>query len=237
MNKKIQIKDIAFKQKLKSKQLETVYQILLRHNGHQKWWPGDSPFEVIVGAILTQNTAWTNVEKAIAQLKSKNLMSARRMAEMPTSGLARIIKPAGFFNIKAKRLKAFLAYFEDQYDFDISKMRSKPLDGLRRELLTVHGIGPETADSILLYALNKPSFVIDAYTKRVFSRHGLFDRTKGYEDWRGLFMAALPHEMPLFNDFHAQIVLIAKLYCRSGYAYCHDCPLSAPLNHSKTINK
>lgn len=210
---------------MRPKDLHAVYRKLFEAAGHQNWWPGESPFEIMVGAILTQNTAWTNVEKAIANLKKEKLLSPAAMDRADEKQLARAIQPSGFFNIKTRRLKNFLAYLKGRYSYSIERMRKEPMDRLRTELLAVNGIGPETADSILLYALGKTAFVIDAYTRRIFSRHGLMDSALGYEEWRSLFEKALPSETPLFNDFHAQIVLLAKRYCRSRQVDCRRCPL------------
>jgi endonuclease-3 related protein len=218
-----------------------VYAALQKHFGHQKWWPGETPFEVMVGAILTQNTAWTNVEKAILNLKRSKVLTPRAMYKIRQQALARLIRPAGYFNVKSLRLKNFTKYLVDQYGGNIGKMRKQNGTVLRKELLEVNGIGPETADSILLYALNKPFFVIDAYTKRIFSRHRILIRCKHhknpahsmrllsatYEDWQKLFMAYLPQNRFLYNDFHAQIVAAAKIYCKSRVGLCLKCPLKA----------
>src|SRR3972149_12314300 len=154
-----------------SNTLEKIYKKLFTAFGPQRWWPGDTPFEVIVGAILTQNTAWKNVEKAIHNLKKAKVLQSKKMHDLSERELAKLIRPAGYFNIKAKRLKYFLNYLFDNYGGSLNRMFKKRTDALRRELLQVNGIGPETADSILLYAGNHPVFVVDAYTKRIFSRH------------------------------------------------------------------
>ncbi len=212
------------KRKLKSSELHKVYWILRRAFGHQQWWPGDTPFEVMVGAILTQNTAWKNVEKAIDNLKRSNKLSFKSLRDISKRRLARLIRPAGYYNIKAERLKCFLCFLEQEFSGDLRKMKKQKWPMLREKLLQVKGIGPETADSILLYGLDKPSFVIDAYTKRIFSRHGLADFEENYEVWKSIFEKALPKKRELYNDFHAQIVKLGKDYCRMA-PQCGNCPL------------
>lgn len=211
---------------IKPPALKAVYRVLRKAHGHQHWWPGDSPYEVMIGAILTQNTAWTNVEKALANLKNAGVLSARSMRRMPLKRLAALIRPAGYPNLKAARLKNFLLFYEREYGSSIRNMRAETTPVLRARLLSVHGIGPETADAIALYAAQKPAFVIDAYTRRIFSRHGLFAEGESYDAWRTLFMKALPRSRALFNDFHAQIVLLAKRYCRASRPLCEGCPLA-----------
>ncbi|MDP3921391.1 MAG: endonuclease III domain-containing protein [Candidatus Omnitrophota bacterium] len=213
------------KRALKPRDLARVYRTMRRINGHQNWWPGETSFEVIVGAILTQNTAWTNVEKAIANLKTAKKLSPCALKEMTHSSLARLIRPAGYFNVKAKRLKCFIDYLFLRYKGSLNRMFAVNGSKLREELLAVNGIGPETADSILLYAAGKAHFVIDTYTKRVFSRHHLHKLEADYHEWQSLFVAALPKSVPLFNDYHAQIVNVAKDYCKARVAHCEKCPL------------
>lgn len=212
------------KRRLKPSQLAGVYGTLRKTWGHQNWWPGDTPFEVIIGAILTQNTAWTNVEKAILNLKKAKKLSFQALHRVSPGNLARLIRPSGYFNIKTDRLKCFMAFLDRECQGDLSKLRRKPMPGLREKLLSVKGVGPETADSILLYALGKTSFVIDAYTRRIFSRHGLAADREPYERWREIFTLALPPDLDLFNDFHAQIVRLAKDHCRK-VPCCEGCPL------------
>jgi endonuclease-3 related protein len=193
----------------------------------------------MVGAILTQNTAWTNVEHAICRLKDAGVLSPSALHRMPLARLAQLIRPAGYFNVKARRLRHFVSYLIGGYGGDLRKMRRQSAARLRKELLAVNGVGPETADSILLYALGKRVFVIDAYTKRIFSRHRivfsshrmLSDRNPPlifslpYEDWQKLFTDFLPPNLRIFNDFHAQIVRVAKTYCKSQRFLCRDCPM------------
>ena len=192
--------------------------------GPRSWWPGDTPFEVMVGAILTQNTNWKNVELAIANLKEAGALDPHAMLALHPAALASLIRPAGFFRLKANRLRAFLKYFVDRYGGDVGRMAGGEIAQLRDELLAVKGIGPETADSILLYALGKPIFVIDAYTRRILSRHGLCAEDECYDDLQSLFMDSLPGDELLFNEYHALLVETAKECCRPT-PRCDDCPL------------
>ena len=208
-----------------SNTLKKSYNKLLRAFGPQHWWPGDTPFEVIVGAILTQNTAWTNVEKATHNLKKAKLLTPGKLHDLSQDEIAKYIRPAGYFNIKAKRLKHFLNYLFDNYGGNLKKMFKKRTDALRRELLSVNGIGPETADSILLYAGDHPVFVVDAYTKRIFSRHQVVKADAEYHDIQELFMKNLPHVVKMFNEYHALIVKAGKDFCRTRKPMCSRCPL------------
>ncbi|MBI4710998.1 MAG: endonuclease III domain-containing protein [Candidatus Omnitrophica bacterium] len=212
------------KRKLKPAQLARVYAALRKAFGHQQWWPGETPFEVMIGAILTQNTAWTNVEKAILNLKKSGKLSFEALRRVPAKKLAQLIRPAGYFNVKADRLKCFMDFLHRECGGDLSKLKRNTMPVLREKLLAVRGVGPETADSILLYALDKTSFVIDVYTRRIFSRHGLAKDHETYEAWREIFTRALPERRDLFNDFHAQIVRTGKDYCRK-VPRCERCPL------------
>ena len=204
--------------------LKEMYERLYASFGPQNWWPADSPFEVAVGAILTQNTNWSNVEKAIQHLKKAEVLSAIKLHQIPHSTLALLIRPAGYFNIKASRLKNFVDLLHSDYDGNMSDMALEPMQPMRRKLLAVNGIGPETADSILLYALEKPVFVIDSYTKRILSRHAIIDFYETYERFQRLFHARLDHDVSLFNEYHALIVRLAKDFCRSK-PLCGGCPL------------
>jgi endonuclease-3 related protein len=201
-----------------------IYNILLKHFGHQHWWPGDTPFEIAVGAILTQNTNWSNVEKAIKNLKKEKVLNARALHAMSHENLASLIKPAGYFNVKAKRLGNFLTYLSNHYRGSMKRMEKKAPALLREELLSINGIGPETADSILLYALNKPVFVIDTYTKRVLQRHGLVTDKAAYHDMQDLFHDNLPHKTDMFNEYHGLLVMVGKHYCKPK-PICTGCPL------------
>ena len=201
-----------------------IYHKLYHAFGPQHWWPGDSPFEIAVGAILTQNTNWANVEKAIASLKNKRALSAKGIHEMKTEKLALFIRPAGYFNVKARRLKAFIHFLTNDYHGSMGRMKNEKLDTLRTKLLNVHGIGPETADSILLYALDNPIFVIDAYTKRALSRHSVINHDENYERIQDLFHETLKRDTELFNEYHALFVRLGKTYCRKK-PLCDGCPL------------
>ena len=205
--------------------LLNIYDGLYKHFGPQRWWPADSAFEVAVGAILTQNTSWTNVEHAIANLKKARCLSFRKMRRIDEKKLASLIRPAGYYNIKARRLKNFLKFFDRNYGGSFKRMKSKSVFSLRRELLSVNGIGPETADSILLYALGKPIFVVDAYTRRIMSRHSLLQAKDGYETIQGIFMDNLPNNTGLFNEYHALLVRCAKELCKKKKENCRVCPL------------
>jgi endonuclease-3 related protein len=213
-----------------------IYSKLYKTFGPQYWWPGNSSFEIMVGAILTQNTNWANVEKAILNLKSEKLLDARKLDKLSVSRLAELIKPAGCFNVKAKRLKDFLNFFLKEYNGNIGKMRKIDLNILRRQLLEVNGIGPETADSILLYALGKKIFVVDAYTKRIFSRHGIINQDDSYQQVQETFMRldsssgkstckTISRWVKLFNEYHALIVRLAKEFCLKNKPRCEICPL------------
>jgi len=198
------------------------YQAALKKLGPQGWWPGDTPFEICIGAILTQNTNWKNVEKAIQNLKTRNLLTPKKLYAVSLEELASLIRPAGYFNIKAKRLKNFLKFLVEEYDGDLEKMFEGRLETLREKLLSVKGIGPETADSILLYAGQKPIFVVDAYTKRIFLRHELLSDEADYHEIQRYFMDHLTDQ--IFNEFHALIVNIGKSWCKSKQPDCEHCP-------------
>ncbi len=206
-----------------------IYRALYRAYGPQHWWPGDTPFEVTVGAVLTQNTAWTNVEKAITNLKQERLLTPARLDSIPARRLAALIRPSGYFNIKAKRLKHLLGFIRNRYAGNLNKMFSERPAALRTNLLSVNGIGPETADSILLYAAEMPFFVVDAYTKRVFSRHGFVAPNEDYRQVQKLFMDHLPGDPDLYNEYHALIVRVGKEYCGKRKPSCSECPLKSYL--------
>ncbi|MGC2062038.1 MAG: endonuclease III domain-containing protein [Thermodesulfovibrionales bacterium] len=204
--------------------LRKIYDRLYSRFGPQQWWPGDTPFEIAVGAILTQNTNWGNVEKAIRNLKAAGKLNAPALHALPASELASLIKPAGYFNIKAKRLKNFIGLLVTEYRGNMKKMAGEPPSVMRGKLLSVNGIGPETADSILLYALGKRAFVIDAYTKRVFSRHNIIHHEAPYDTLQKLFHENLEKDIQLYNEYHALIVRLAKEHCRTK-PLCAGCPL------------
>lgn len=206
-----------------------MYRAMRERFGHQQWWPGQTPLEVCVGAILTQNTNWTNVEKAIANLQAAGRMTIPALAEIGRAELAGLIRPAGYFNVKAKRLKNFIAHVHADWGDDLAGFLDRPVSDLRAELLTINGIGRETADSIILYAAGKCTFVVDAYTCRILLRHHLIDVESDYEMVKELLEESLPDDPDLFNDFHAQFVAVGKNYCRPK-ARCQGCPLE-PFPH------
>ncbi len=205
--------------------LPQFYQTLSAALGPMHWWPADTPFEVIVGAILTQNTAWVNVERAIANLRRERMLTPRALKQASLGKLARLVRPSGYFRQKAKKLKAFVRFLYENFDGSLARMFRTPTAELRARLLAVHGIGPETADSILLYAGNHPVFVVDAYTKRILLRHGLVGEDPGYEEVRQLFESNVPRDPRLFNEFHALLVKAGKNWCRPQDPRCSECPL------------
>jgi endonuclease-3 related protein len=202
-----------------------MYSRLYNAFGPQRWWPGDTPLEVAVGAVLTQNTNWENVEKAIRNLKRAKALSARAIHRMPEMRLAELIRPSGYFNIKARRLKEFVEFLMGRYGGSMARMGREETGVLRKRLLGVKGIGPETADSILLYALEKPVFVIDAYTKRILSRHGFMAYDEPYERFQEFFQFSLEADTALFNEYHALLVRAGKIFCRPSKPLCNACPL------------
>jgi len=205
--------------------LTEIYTRLYKAFGPQQWWPAQTQFEVIVGAILTQNTNWGNVEKALANLKRKKCLSPQAFRNISQRKLAALIKPAGYFNVKAKRLKNFITFLFEEYDGYLRKMGKEDCEILRRKLLTVNGIGFETADSILLYAFDKPIFVVDAYTKRILYRHNLIDRDEDYHTIQDMFMRSLNCDTQMFNEYHALIVRLGKDFCKPK-PLCEQCLLN-----------
>ena len=205
--------------------LTEVYQRLLNHHGPQRWWPSDGPFETIIGAILTQNTAWTNAERAISNLRASGLMSPGAIRQVPESDLAEIIRSSGYFNAKARKLKAMAAYLES-YDDDIERLQQMDPRLLRAELLAIYGIGPETADDIVLYAAELPSFVIDTYTQRIVDRVMPRKQLRGYDAYQALFEQHLPRDAQLFNEYHALLDTHAKEVCLKRTPRCSACVLA-----------
>ena len=204
--------------------LKQFYQALLKHYGPQKWWPAETPFEVMLGAVLTQNTSWANVTKALNNLKEAGLLSPEKLHQIDTEQLAELIKPAGYFNIKAKRLSNLLDWLFENYQGSVEQMLADDLSRLRPSLLTVSGIGPETCDSILLYATGKPTFVVDTYTYRVLVRHNLIWEDATYDDIKALFEDNLREDVALYNEYHALLVRVGKECCRPQ-PRCEGCPL------------
>ena len=211
------------------RRLQSIYRRLHSRFGPQGWWPGQSRYEVIVGAILAQNTNWGNVEKAIRRLRQARALTPAAMSALSRRRLEQLIRPAGFFAVKTRRLQNFLAFLHTRYKGSLRRMFQEEPIGLRKALLDVSGIGPETADSILLYAGNMPLFVVDAYTRRVLSRHRLISRTASYDDVQALFMNHLPRKPALYNQYHALLVAVGKTYCRS-IPRCDTCPLRPDLD-------
>ncbi len=201
-----------------------LYARLFKAFGPRHWWPGDSGFEIAVGAILTQNTAWRNVTKAITNLKASNLLSSHALYNVPVQDLATVIRPAGYYNIKARRLKHFADFLYQDSDGDLDRLLAEDLDTLRERLLSVNGIGPETADSILLYAGNKPTFVVDAYTRRILFRHNLIPEEGPYDDLQSFFMDCLEPDPKMFNEYHALLVHLGHTYCLRKKPKCGECP-------------
>jgi endonuclease-3 related protein len=212
-----------------SQTLTEMYEAMRARFGHQGWWPGDGALEICVGAILTQNTNWRNVERAIANLKADGLMSVSALQAVDAERLAERIRPAGYFRVKARRLKNFVTHVYEGFGDDVEAFLDRSVATLREELLSVRGIGPETADSMILYAAGKPTFVVDTYTCRVLVRHGLVAPEDGYEQVKDVLESSLPQDAELWNDFHAQFVAVGKQYCKPR-ARCLGCPLE-PFEH------
>jgi endonuclease III related protein len=205
--------------------LERYYNALFSALGPQHWWPARTPFEVIVGAILTQNTAWSNVERAIANLRRERLLTPGALERVERRHLERLIRSSGYFRQKARKLKEFVRFLRREYGGSLARMFRTPTDELRGRLLAVHGIGRETADSILLYAGGHGVFVVDAYTHRILVRHGMAGERAGYEEVRALFESSLPRDPATYNEFHGLIVNVGKNWCRTHEPRCHECPL------------
>ena len=202
-----------------------AYELLYEHFGPQDWWPGDSPLEIMVGAVLTQNTNWSNVEKAIQNLKSENVLDYQSLSHLTVDELAQLIRPAGYYNLKAQRLKNLLDMVTVIYEGSLDLFLTDEAGAARDNLLAVKGVGPETADSILLYACGHPAFVVDMYTHRVFSRHNMVEEETDYETIQDVFVSHLPQSTQLYNEYHALIVRVAGTYCKKTKPLCGDCPL------------
>jgi endonuclease-3 related protein len=211
-----------------------IFNRLYETYGARHWWPGETPFEVMAGAILTQNTSWRNVEKAIEGLKAKKVLDIKGIHRLKRAELASLIKPSGYYRIKADRLKAFVNFIFEEYGGSIEKMRREKIEVLRQELLHVNGVGPETADSILLYGLKKPIFVIDAYTKRILARHKIVSEKAPYDEVQKLFMDHLPRDEKLFNEYHALLVHLGKTLCKK-IPRCDECPLRGIAHRAESI--
>jgi endonuclease III related protein len=207
-----------------------AYRLMRARFGHQHWWPGETPFEVCVGAILTQNTNWGNVERAIANLKAAGVLEPTKLYSLPEARLAELIRPAGYFNVKAKRLRCFLRVLVEAFAGDLNRLFAGPTPVVRERLLAINGVGPETADSMLLYAGGHLSFVIDAYTKRIFHRHDWCDGEATYDDLQAHCASSLQQDPPAqrldyWQDYHAQLVMVGKHCCRTRQPLCDECPL------------
>jgi len=212
--------------------LSVYFDALFLAHGPQHWWPGRTRFEIIVGAILTQNTAWKNVARAIRNLRHARLLTADAIRRIRADRLARLLRPSGYFRQKTRTLKSFVRFLHEEYQGSLSRMFAAPTDVLRAQLLAVHGIGPETADSILLYAGQHPVFVVDAYARRILERHALLHGKPGYDEIREMLESSLPRNHQLFNEFHALIVYVGKNYCRPNNPRCSQCCLSRFLPQS-----
>ncbi len=203
--------------------IRRIYDVLFNTFGPQGWWPGDTPLEVAIGAILTQNTAWRNVEKAINNLKKEGLLDIKRLLSLSLEDLKELIRPAGFYNQKAQRLKSFLLWLLEKGGC-LTEINESTAE-IRRELLKIRGIGKETADSILLYAMDRPVFVVDAYTKRILSRHNIIEEKADYDIVQAMFVENLPRSVALYKEYHALLVKLGKDYCKSKNPLCETCPL------------
>lgn len=217
----------------KRDELLEIYRLLMNRFGHRNWWPADTPFEVIIGAILTQNVAWKNASRAIDGLTRANLLDPAALHEIAAEDIARLIKPSRFYNMKAVKIENFMDFYFNEYGGDMSVMSAESPDILRKKLLAVKGLGQETVDSILLYACDMPAFVVDAYTKRIFQRYGIFKKEPSYEEVQRYFTENLPEDVALYNDFHAQIVHLGNCICKTR-PLCGSCPI-AIVNGSKCL--
>jgi endonuclease-3 related protein len=219
-----------------SKGVNLLFKILYNEYGPQQWWPGESKIEIIIGAILTQAVSWSNVEKAIDNLKENDLLNIKKLDYINKENLAKLIKPSGYYNMKAKKLKSFINFLKVNYNLNLNSFgKGKPQEK-RKELLSIYGIGPETADSILLYAFNKPVFVIDTYTKRIFSRISYVRENISYEKLQNKFENNIENDFKKYNEYHALLVKHAKEYCLKSSPLCKDCPLNYLYEEEKYDN-
>ncbi len=209
----------------KQAKLLEIYGSLLNAFGHRDWWPAEGPFEVIIGAILTQNVSWNNASKAIDNLRAADRLDPVALYKSSPHEVAPLIRPSRFYNVKAMKIKNFIDFYFKEYDGDINAMAGEGTEVLRKKLLAVKGLGKETVDCILLYACGKPVFVVDAYTKRIFHRYGTFNEGPSYDEVQGYFMANLPEDAALYNDYHAQIVHLGNTVCRPE-PRCGSCPIA-----------
>jgi endonuclease-3 related protein len=212
-----------------------AYERMLRAFGPQHWWPGESPFEVMVGAVLVQNTAWRNVERAMANLRDAGVVTPHGMHALSPEELADLIRPAGYFQVKARRLRSLLKFVVEEYGGSLEAMFQVDLATLREQLLALHGIGPETADAILLYAGGLPTFVVDTYAHRILARHGWIGYEADYHEIKEYFEAGLPADAPLYNEYHALLVRVGKDYCKRSGPRCDECPLADLLPRSGVV--
>ena len=220
--------------KTTTQKLMELYNAMHRFFGPQAWWPGDGPLEVMIGAVLTQNTNWKNVERAIDNLRKKNLIDIEKLVQLDTNELAELIRPAGYFSVKAKRLKNLIHFIHENYGGDLQRFFELSVTQLREELLSVNGIGYETADDIILYAACKPAFVVDTYTYRIMLRHLLISQDDDYMAIKALFEDNLPADVELFNEYHALLVAVGKNYCKKTNPLCEKCPLN-PYDHDPNL--
>jgi len=206
-------------------QLMQIYNRMFAYFGPRSWWPGETMFEICVGAILTQSVSWKNVMKAIDNMKRAGLLELESMYTASAEAIEQCIIPTMYYRMKTKKLQAFVSHIMQKYNGDLAKMFSKDMDSLRIELLSIYGIGPETADSIILYAAEKPAFVVDAYTRRIFSRLGIFSDDVTYDEMKNYFMQRLSPDVPLYNEYHALVTGIGNRFCSNKRPKCKECPL------------
>ena len=220
-----------------SEKIKAFYPSMLAACGPQGWWPAETPFEVVVGAILTQNTNWKNVERAIENLKRDGLLSPEALAAAEMERLAEVIRPAGYYRIKAARLKNFIRMLARDFGGDLDALFSLSTASLRETVLGVSGIGPETADSIVLYAAGRPVFVVDAYTARILFRHGLIDAEATYDDLQSLLAGSLAEDVEMFKEYHALLVAVGKRHCKKAAPLCRGCPLEVHLEDGQPVER